>query len=115
MTKTNQASGWQIIVLIMLISVIGFMLVEMISPLFYSEETKTEMAAEQAQQRTEQIAQIEEERRQKALGIIDRVHYVQDARTGICFAVYSYYRHGYLASVDCDDVPAELLNIRDEE
>ncbi|MFA5993906.1 MAG: hypothetical protein WC823_03005 [Parcubacteria group bacterium] len=41
--------------------------------------------------------------------ITDKIYYVKDDRTGICFAVY-HTNYRQFTSVPCEKIPAALLN-----
>lgn len=58
-----------------------------------------------------EIREIEWEKQlqEKSINVVSKLFYVRDKRTGICFATRSVNRYGYLATVDCDKVPAKLL------
>jgi hypothetical protein len=45
-----------------------------------------------------------------AIDTIGKLNYVQDTRTGICFATYEHWRLGFLAEVDCEQVPEDMLH-----
>jgi hypothetical protein len=42
--------------------------------------------------------------------ILGRVGYVQDPRTGVCFAVYTLMNTVSMATVPCEKIPKQLLN-----
>lgn len=73
-----------------------------VSPLFYSEERRAEVAAAHT-------ANFESQIRDRAVEAVGGLYYVQDSRTGICFAIRSVNRIGQLAQVDCAAVPANML------
>lgn len=48
----------------------------------------------------------------KSFDMVSKILYIQDSRTGICYATANVSGwHGHLATVDCDRVPAGILNI----
>jgi len=85
------------------------LIVSMIEPLFRSEERAAAMEVEAAQAAAERQADWEAELQQRALNVVDNLVFVQHSETGLCFAVRSVYRHGYLSEVDCAEIPATLL------
>ena len=45
-------------------------------------------------------------------GIVEKLRYVKDHRTGLCFATKSIPYQGYLAQVPCERVEKFLMNPR---
>jgi len=82
-----------------------------LEPAFRSDEEQAKIDQQklEAKEQTEQKYQ----KRNIAAGLklANSIVYVQDTRTGICFATkYARGHNGHFTAVDCDMIPVEMLN-----
>jgi hypothetical protein len=100
--------GW--VLFIFGVAGILFGIFSIIEPALRSEEEQAELEAVRAAENAERTAQYELANMQpRAIGAVSRLYYVQDSRTGICFATRASGHFGMLANVPCEDVPEDML------
>ena len=85
------------------------MLYVVLESMLRSDERQAEIDAEIAIEAAQREADWQNTLQSRATGLMSEIVYVQDSRTGICFAAHSAYRLGHLATVDCAQIPATLL------
>jgi hypothetical protein len=105
----DKITGW-LAVAVALFSVI--IVVSLIASLFLrSDDRQAEIDAQSQQSRTDARQRYEAQGLAAASRVVGELYYIQDSRTGLCFAVRSVYRHGYLSVVDCAEIPASMLHV----
>lgn len=116
MAQNPYEEPWWIRIQAYLLAVTGlvgvlFIVYAVISPVFYSEEQRAEIVAEREAAEADRLTDWEEQMKDRAIGIVGRLNYVQDSRTGICFAVRAVGHFSMLATVPCEAVPVDLLEV----
>ena len=80
-----------------------------IEPAIRSDEKQAEIDAEDKKEAIEKAAADYLTAVKNHSGIINNLMFMQHEQTGICFAILDRYREGYMAQVDCNDVPDGML------
>jgi hypothetical protein len=105
-----------VVVAILGLVTVAFVFFAMILSALRSDGEQSELEAARAAAEAERQTQYEINHIQpRVVGAVSRLYYVQDSRTGICFAARSVGHFGMLAHVPCEDIPEDMLLTTDLE
>jgi hypothetical protein len=99
-----------VVVAVLGLVTVAFVILAILSSALRSDGERAELEAARAAAEAERRAQYDIDHIQpRTVGAVSRLYYVQDSRTGICFATRASGHFGMLAHVPCEDVPEDML------
>ena len=109
-TRAETVMGWMmgLMIFVMVIVLIISIAQKLMTP-------AEELAAAEADRVARMEAEWEAERLERGIKTVEELVFIQHRESGLCFAVRDVYQHGFLAHVECELIPENLLIVQETE